>query len=305
MACSSCAVTNTTDGASPSPRCKRSTSSRPDNSGMLMSRSSTSYERRSSLLRASTASSAVSATSMSFRSARMLTSAVLARGSSSTIRTRIDSAFSFGVLQRYFLILRRAQRPQRWKHETSGRRFVVANREREGCASSVEILQAGGSILQPESHALAALTADAVANLDLDRPIVLLRCNLDPSAFPIAGDAVHDGIFHEGLQDQLGNQHLRCRRVNCEAHNQSLSKPQLFNIQIGLYKFNLFLKRSEVGACVLQRRAQQAREPDDHCFRNFGVAINERGNTVQSVKQKMRVQLDSQCLKFTRRQRLL
>src|SRR6266496_1868974 len=108
MACSSCAVTNTTDGTSRSLRCKRSTSSRPDNSGMLMSRSSTSYERRSSLWRASTASSAVSATSMSFRSARMLTSAVLARGSSSTIRTRIACAFSFGVLQGYFLMLRRA-----------------------------------------------------------------------------------------------------------------------------------------------------------------------------------------------------
>src|ERR1700757_538655 len=65
------------------------------------------------------------------------------------------------------------------------------------------------------------------------------------------------------------------------------------------------MKRSEVGTCVLQRSAQQAREPDDHCLRNFGIAINERGNTLQSVKQKMRMQLDSQSLKFARGQRLL
>ena len=51
--------------------------------------------------------------------------------------------------------------------------------------------------------------AHAIDNLNFQAAFLLSRDDMNPSAFPTAGDAMHDCILDEWLQDQLGTNRVR------------------------------------------------------------------------------------------------
>ena len=105
-----------------------------------------------------------------------------------------------------------------------------------------------------------------------------------------------DGIFHQRLQEHAGNHAVERARLDLFHHSQLLrAKAHHFDIEVIVNKFQL-LTQSKEGLRLAQKAAQNVGQLHDEQPGSIGFHPHQRGNGIQCVEKKMRIDLALQCL---------
>lgn len=125
--------------------------------------------------------------------------------------------------------------------------------------------------------------------------------NPDRASLGTAKHAVPDSIFHQWLNGKRRNLQLKTV-VRLPLHLNAVSKPLLLNVQISSHQLQFFPQRNqpfqvgevEAGPQVIPKCKQQA----SHAV---NVDFDKRGQRIQRIKQKMRLNLRLQPCRFQAR----
>ncbi len=99
-----------------------------------------------------------------------------------------------------------------------------------------------------------------------------------------------DGVFDDGLQDHAGHQAVERVLIDLFQEAQLVAEADDLDGQIVVDERDLFAERSEALGFSKQP-AKDIRQFVNHAAGAVGIDANERGNRVQCVEQKMRVDL--------------
>src|SRR4051794_22390137 len=88
-------------------------------------------------------------------------------------------------------------------------------------------------------------------------------------------DRITDGIFDDGLKDEVGNMRVERVGVNVDMRGETILKTYAHDVQIAAEEFYLLLERDLLCAGVFQREAQEIPEPRNHLARGLGVFVQE------------------------------
>ncbi len=109
-------------------------------------------------------------------------------------------------------------------------------------------------------------------------------------------NAVADRVLHQRLQNKIRNPGVERLRRDIHLHHQPVSKTDLLNFQVPFEKFQFFAQSHLLRVGFVQRGPQQIAQAHDHPVGGFHVLVHQRGNGMQTVEKKMRIQLHLQCL---------
>ena len=107
-----------------------------------------------------------------------------------------------------------------------------------------------------------------------------------------------DRILDQRLQDQRRHQGVEGGGVDPVFDSQARAEVDLLDVEVRPHVFQLLGHLHFLGADFPQRDAQQVAQPLDHQVGLVRVAMHERGDGVQRVEQKMRMQLMVQRLQL-------
>src|SRR4030095_12642730 len=82
----------------------------------------------------------------------------------------------------------------------------------------------------------AALTKDETDPIRSLPP----REDFDPARSRFRRDAVLDGVFDQGLQDEVGHQRVLDAGLELEARREAILKPRLLDLEVHAQKLQLF-----------------------------------------------------------------
>src|ERR1044072_7379832 len=106
-------------------------------------------------------------------------------------------------------------------------------------------------------------------------------------------------IFSERLKDQVGNQRLRCRRIDIELDLEPIRKSHLLNTEIQLNESEFFSQFNFLPGRVLERMTQEIAKSDEHVDSGLILVVtDETHDAVQRVEQKMWMQLHPERLQL-------
>src|SRR6185369_14113064 len=118
-------------------------------------------------------------------------------------------------------------------------------------------------------------------------------------------EAVLDAVFHQRLQEDGWNHDIQSRRIKMLVHTQLVAaKTHDLNIQIVVHEFNLFTKLHEF-IMLAQQTAQDFRKLYYQLARAVGIKAHERGNGIQGIEEKVRIDLALQGIKTGLQQKAL
>lgn len=164
---------------------------------------------------------------------------------------------------------------------------------------SVEMLEAGASIREP--HAFDAgrfvwrgKTLAVVDDLDLQFGAKMSGSDGDDSGSVERFKAVADGILHERLEDERWDKRFERRWIDLEIDGQSVSEAGFFDVEVAREKGHFLAERGLVAVGGVERVAEQIAEPCDGAIGGLWVLMNERGDGVQCIEQKVGVELHAQ-----------
>ena len=81
-----------------------------------------------------------------------------------------------------------------------------------------------------------------------------------------------DGIFDDGLPDEIGNHRVQSLRRNVIGNSQSVLKTDSLNLEIA-QELQFFLKSDFLGAGVIERQAEKIAQPRDHSVGQLRVVM--------------------------------
>src|SRR5690242_17188260 len=100
-----------------------------------------------------------------------------------------------------------------------------------------------------------------------------------------------DRVLDQRLKDQSRNLGIHRSWIDLIVNRQPILKPCLLDFEILLQKLQFLLKRHARGIRSRERDAEQVGEATDHSIGGVWLRVNQRGNCVQRVEQKVRVEL--------------
>src|SRR5439155_16997255 len=109
-------------------------------------------------------------------------------------------------------------------------------------------------------------------------------------------DPMTNGILHERLQEQERDYRFLRSRLNVLFNFQAVTKASAFDFQVTVEEGDFFAERDLLRLGLVEAQAQQLAQSRDHAVSRFRVLMDESGNGVKSVEQKMRVKLHAQCV---------
>ena len=120
----------------------------------------------------------------------------------------------------------------------------------------------------------------------------------DIDRFPAGLHAVAQGIFQQGLEDELRDERIVQCGVDVVADTQFFFVALLHQIQIQMRDLQFIGERDFVRARGAQRQAQQIAELREHHVGGFHVFIHHRRNRVQRIEEEMRLELEAQIFEL-------
>src|SRR5262249_51875684 len=84
---------------------------------------------------------------------------------------------------------------------------------------------------------------------------------------------------------------IQCFRSNIQLHTQSILKSNPFDFEIRLQQLHFTAQRNLICTRTIERKSQKLPETRRHAIGCFNIRHLKRGNRVQCVEQKMRLQL--------------
>ena len=136
---------------------------------------------------------------------------------------------------------------------------------------SVEALEAGSHIRDSDSgvefFSGCGEAGTVVVDAEGEHAIRTGGEDADGASLIALCDAVFDGVFDHGLQDE--QRHL-CRQEfagDVDAALQSLDEPDLLNVEILLRELEFFGQRYFLTIGVVEEPAHEIAQPDDHAYR--------------------------------------
>src|SRR5215472_13896898 len=100
-----------------------------------------------------------------------------------------------------------------------------------------------------------------------------------------------DGVFDQRLQKHAGNHHLERSRVEFLYHLELVApETHHLDIEVVIDKFHL-LAQGNKGISTAQQAAEDGRQLDDQLTRRVRIKTHQRGNRIQGIKQKVRIDL--------------
>src|SRR5258708_1850367 len=134
-------------------------------------------------------------------------------------------------------------------------------------------------------------TRSIVSNLYTQSAAVPFARNPDAPRLDFYSDSMPDGILHNGLQDQVG--HMRRQRGgrDFEIYREPVLETGQLDVQVAAQKLQLLLQRDLLVIGIVERKPQEISQSRHHPVGRFHVRMQQRRNRVQSVEQKVRMQL--------------
>jgi hypothetical protein len=112
-------------------------------------------------------------------------------------------------------------------------------------------------------------------------------------------------ILHERLHYQLRHGQLARVIMNFPAEFKPVLEAYFLKAEVVLDELQFFVERDEIGVAILKNRTEQARDLKNHGFGARFICLNESRDSLERIKQEMRMKLNFQGLEFARRERLL
>lgn len=104
-----------------------------------------------------------------------------------------------------------------------------------------------------------------------------------------------DGIFHQRLQQQIGNLRLQELGRNVDAHLKTLRKANLLDVEIALQILDFLRQRHLRSVGILRGSAQKLAEPDDHPHGRIVAPIaHQSRDGIERVEHEVRLHLPAQ-----------
>src|SRR5438093_1150188 len=240
----------------------------------------TSRNTRSGLTRriVSTASSpvvAIPAISMPFSFARRSSIRWRASGSSSAITTRNVSAMHRN-------------------HDRGNRSAAGSRSQSQRSGAAVQLRQTRACVRQADSRRLDAHSRAVVPHCQNETAPVPMRGDVDPPLPCRPADAMLECILHDWLQHQAGHGNLQSVRIDLHLHAEASLKTDLHDVDIPLQKIELLPQRHGLRPTAVDRIAEKIAQSGDHASHAGRIAFYERGDSIQSIEQKVRIDLRPQ-----------
>src|SRR5262249_28489115 len=108
-----------------------------------------------------------------------------------------------------------------------------------------------------------------------------------------------DRILDDRLQNQVRYSSIKGLRVDMHINGQTVLEAHPLDFQIAPQKLQFLLKCDALRPGILQRQPKKITEPCQHLIRRVHIFIKQRGNRVQSVKQKVRMKLHFERLQLS------
>src|SRR4029077_20512211 len=140
-------------------------------------------------------------------------------------------------------------------------------------------------------NALGRNAHTVVGNFDGETAIAVMSADVNLAALEPRRQAMLDRIFHHRLKEHAGNKRLERLRIDFLENLQLVAaEADHFDVQVVVNELELFAQRD---ACLrlAQQAPQDVRELQDHAAGHVRIEADQRGDGVQSVEQKMRVDL--------------
>jgi len=119
------------------------------------------------------------------------------------------------------------------------------------------------------------------------------------STAPLWSDAVFDGIFNEGLQQEAWHKAVQCLWSRIDLYVQTTGKPNLLDSQISFYNSQLLGKRHLLRSLTLQGRSQNVVEMGHGLDRFFISSLNHQTrNRIQCIEEEMGLHLHLESLEL-------
>src|SRR5215472_10356029 len=93
--------------------------------------------------------------------------------------------------------------------------------------------------------------------------------------------------------------------MNFPAEFKPVLQAHFLKAEVVFNERQFFVERDEIGVAILKNTTEQARDLEQHGFGARLICVNESRDSLECIKQEMRVKLNFQGLEFARRERLL
>ena len=104
-----------------------------------------------------------------------------------------------------------------------------------------------------------------------------------------------DGIFHQRLQQQVGNLRLQqfCRNIHADL--KTICEANLLDIEIALQILDFLRQRHLRAVGILRGATQKLAEPDDHAHgRIVSLIANQSSDGIERIEHEVRLDLPAQ-----------
>ena len=159
------------------------------------------------------------------------------------------------------------------------------------CLIGMGLQQVQEFLQRPCLHALALV-------LDQDHQLIVCNADLEGNrqlSFLVL--PILDGIFQQGLEQQLGNGKIHGPGVNIALEIQTAAEAVLLDLHIAFQILQVFTKLS-LPPPAADAVAQERRQGHDHLHRRRGVQAHHELDVFQGVEQEMGIELGFQLLEF-------
>jgi hypothetical protein len=112
-------------------------------------------------------------------------------------------------------------------------------------------------------------------------------------------------ILHKRLHYQLRDGQLARVVMNFPTEFKPVLQAYFLKAEVVLNELQFFVERDEIGVAILKNCTEQARDLENHGFGARFICVNESRDSLERIKQEMRMKLNFQGLEFARRERLL
>src|ERR1700752_2220354 len=105
-----------------------------------------------------------------------------------------------------------------------------------------------------------------------------------------------DRILYERLQEHVRHAGVERLRIDTQSYVQTIAHQCLLNLDVLFEKIDFLLQRHFLRLFAVERETQQFAERDDAAVRGLRITVDQFGNSVQGVEEKMWMQLHPESL---------
>src|SRR5215510_7211476 len=102
------------------------------------------------------------------------------------------------------------------------------------------------------------------------------------------------GVFNDWLENQIGNADIEHLRIDANIGRESILKTNALDLEITVQKLDFLLKCDFHRAGILECQSQEVAETRNHLAGGFSVSAQQRGDGMQGIEEKVRMNLHLQ-----------